>query len=102
MSFEDNRPCGPRLRLGEAGRLGELSPLRRVVCNSGESGCGVGARCRERLGGGGGVSSSSPGKNILSELLACPIGLKPAFFPDVELEVEPAGRIPTDGEGDLR
>lgn len=57
------------------------------------------------MGGGGESSSSSPGKNRLSELLACPIGLKPGFLPIVELE-EPAavvdGRTPEEGDVDLR
>lgn len=71
MSTEDRRE---EYRPRESG----VSPLMRVVISSGESGREEGAVCLEVWGGLS--SSSSPGKNRLSELLAVPIGLKP-FLP---------------------
>lgn len=73
MSTEDRRE---EYRPRESG----VSPLIRVVISSGESGR-EDAVCLEVWGGLS--SSSSPGKNRLSELLAGPIGLK--LFLPVEL-----------------
>ena len=71
MSTEDRRE---EYRPRESG----VSPLIRVVISSGESGRGDSVWLAVW---GGLSSSSSPGKNRLSELLAVPIGLKP-FLPE--------------------
>lgn len=71
MSTEDRRE---ERRPRESG----VSLLMRVVNSSGESGLEGGAVCLAVWGGLS--SSSSPGKNRLSELLVGPIGLKP-FLP---------------------